>query len=117
MKNTEPYREERPWGSFTQFTHNEQTTVKILSVKPGEQLSVQYHKNRSEFWYIVGGNGTIIIDEKEIPAVPGEYHVVPKGAVHSIRGGEEQLQILEIAYGDFDENDIVRISDKYNRAP
>lgn len=40
------YKEERPWGNFERFTHNEISTVKILTVNPNEELSLQYHHNR-----------------------------------------------------------------------
>jgi len=43
-----PYTEQRPWGSFTQYSDNEQTTVKLLDVKPGIRLSYQYHDHRDE---------------------------------------------------------------------
>ena len=41
---TKPFEVEidhRPWGKFTQFSHNQETTVKIIEVKPKQQLSVQ----------------------------------------------------------------------------
>ena len=110
-----PYIEERPWGKFIQFTHNEPSTVKILVVNPGEELSLQYHERREEFWHVISGNGKLIIGENELDIVPGKNYLVPRGAQHTIRGGSEGVQVLEIATGDFDEDDIVRLKDKYHR--
>ena len=47
------FQEERPWGNFRQFSHNELSTVKIISINPNSSLSLQYHNNRSEFWKII----------------------------------------------------------------
>ena len=109
------YREERPWGRFEKFTDNATSTVKILIVDPGEQFSLQYHHKREENWRVLSGNGTIQIGEDKLPAEPGKDYYVPKGAVHQATGGTEPLVILEIAFGHFDENDIVRLQDKYQR--
>jgi len=54
IKNTEF----RPWGSFTLFALNEKCTVKILKVK--EQLSLQSHKNREEFWHVIDGKVEVL---------------------------------------------------------
>ena len=43
----------RPWGNFKQFVKNKECTVKILSVKKNETLSLQKHKEREEFWYFL----------------------------------------------------------------
>lgn len=111
-----PHSEERPWGTFIQFTNNEPSTVKIIIVQPGEELSLQYHNHRSEFWYVLSGNGTFVTDDTELAAQPGTYHIVPTHAKHRIKGGSEELRVLEIAFGDFDEDDIVRLQDKYDRS-
>lgn len=46
---------ERPWGRFDQFATNEQVTVKIITVEPGQRLSLQRHHRRSELWTILDG--------------------------------------------------------------
>src|SRR6185437_16374332 len=45
--------DERPWGSFDQFTKDERVTVKIITVAPEKRFSLQYHERRSEFWRII----------------------------------------------------------------
>ncbi len=106
---------ERPWGSFCQFTQNENTTVKIISVKPNSILSLQYHQNREEFWYIISGHPIITIGENKIDAKIGDEFFINKMQKHQIEAKEEPVQFLEISYGDFDEGDIVRLEDKYGR--
>ena len=106
----------KPWGCFEQFTHNEQTTVKIIFIEKESSLSLQYHKNRSEFWHILAGSPVITIGDKKINAKPGDDFMIEKMEHHQIEAKEDTVQLLEIAYGDFDENDITRLEDKYGRA-
>ncbi len=116
MKSLEPYREERPWGEFVKFTENTSSTVKILTVKPGEAFSLQYHHKRDEFWRIISGNGMIQIGNSKHEAKPGMDYFIPRETNHRIEGGTEPLIILEIALDEFDENDVVRIEDRYGRS-
>lgn len=107
--------ENRPWGNFVEYTHNEVTTIKILTVNPGQELSLQYHAHRKEFWRILKGNPSIVIGEKKVETKPGDEFEVSEGAQHQISAGKDGAEILEISFGDFDEQDIVRIKDKYGR--
>lgn len=109
-------KDERPWGFFERFTLNEQSTVKIITVKPEAALSLQTHKNREEFWHIIQGTASVTIGEEVRAAQAGDNFFIPKGALHRIVGGKEGCTFLEIAYGEFDESDIVRVEDVYGRA-
>ena len=46
MQSPKPYREQRPWGEFVEFTRNTPSTVKLINVNAGESLSLQSHENR-----------------------------------------------------------------------
>lgn len=107
--------DDRPWGFFDQFTHNEASTVKIIAVAPGKRLSLQTHEHRSEFWHIISGAGIATIDTQEHVAVAGDEFEVPAGTKHRLTAGKEGLKILEIAFGNFDENDISRLEDDFGR--
>ncbi len=106
---------ERPWGNFRQFTNNSSSTVKIINVKPKEVLSLQSHNHRAEFWYIIKGSGTVQIGENMIEVIAGDEFEILVGEKHRLGGGENGIQVLEIAIGDFNEEDIVRYEDKYKR--
>ncbi len=108
--------EQRPWGSFEQFTHNEISTVKILDVKAGEKFSLQYHNNRDEFWKVIEGNPTIIIGDEEKISKEGEEFFIFKKTKHRIQANEKDAKVLEISFGVFDEHDEVRLEDAYGRA-
>jgi mannose-1-phosphate guanylyltransferase/mannose-1-phosphate guanylyltransferase/mannose-6-phosphate isomerase len=110
-----PYQENRPWGLFREFTKNEKSTVKIITVNPNEELSLQTHKNRDEFWHIISGSGFITRGVDRIKTNPGDEFFIPRTTEHRISASTEGIKILEIATGDFDENDITRLSDRYGR--
>ena len=109
------YQEERPWGFFRRFTHNIKSTVKIISVKPNEDLSLQSHKKREEFWRVIKGSGIFRIGENKYNVETGNEQYIPLETKHQIKAGEDGLEVLEIALGDFDEDDIIRYEDKYGR--
>jgi mannose-1-phosphate guanylyltransferase/mannose-1-phosphate guanylyltransferase/mannose-6-phosphate isomerase len=115
MTKSDVFQVERPWGNFRQFTHNESSTVKIVTVKPNEILSLQSHKHRSEFWHVISGSGTVQIGEIKKDIVAGDEHEIKVGEKHRLGGGSKGIQVLEIAYGDFDESDIIHYEDKYGR--
>lgn len=106
----------KPWGSFTQFTHNEKSTVKILELKPGELLSLQSHQKRAEFWYVLEGHPTIVLNKKVRKYKCGESVKFGPGVRHRIiNKTKKKIKVLEIATGHFDEKDIIRYEDKYRR--
>jgi len=108
--------DERPWGRFDQFTQNQRSTVKILTVEPGQRLSLQRHARRSEFWVVVDGPVDVTVGEDMWSAVEGDHIWVPAGAVHRLgNSGSGRARILEIGFGDFDEDDIERLEDDYSR--
>lgn len=110
-----PFTDKRPWGYFRQFTLNEPTTVKILSVDPSQELSLQSHEHRREFWRVITGSPTLTIGDKKIVAQPGDEFMVEIGQKHRIATTDTPVIILEISYGKFDEDDITRYEDRYGR--
>jgi mannose-6-phosphate isomerase-like protein (cupin superfamily) len=109
------YVEERPWGRFEQFCHNETCTVKIISVNSGAELSLQYHNHRDEFWRIIEGKAIIVIGADEREAKAGDEFFIPRKTNHQIKTTDSSAKIMEISFGNFDESDIVRLKDIYGR--
>jgi len=113
------FDEERPWGSFEVLKDEEDYKVKVLTINKKSSLSKQYHEKRDEQWTVVAGAGIVEIDGAEMLCNVGDTFFVPKGAIHRIRNGglARDLVIIEVQTGEsFDEEDIVRLEDKYGRA-
>ena len=107
---------ERPWGRFERFVENQRVTVKIITVEPGHRLSLQRHGHRAEMWRALDQPVTAEVDGDMQTLEPGETVLVPSGAVHRLGNtGTQPARILEIAFGDFDEDDIERLEDDYQR--
>lgn len=115
MQPPKPYRETRPWGNFVEYTKNSPCTVKIITVDPGQAFSLQTHSKRDEFWRVISGTGTITIGESSVTVTPGGEHFVPRGSKHRIESADQPVVILEVSFGEFDEDDIERLEDRYGR--
>ncbi len=116
MKNLDIESVRKPWGRFTRYALNQKCTVKIITVEKGQSTSLQSHKNRDELWVALDEGIRAELGSRVIPMVPGESITIPRGSKHrlsSIRGG---ARVLEVSFGDFDEEDIIRYVDKYGRA-
>ncbi len=113
---------QRPWGTFEQFTNNELSTVKIIEIEAGKRLSLQSHQHREEWWIALDDGVVAEIDDVQKILKKGEQIFVPKGskhrlccAAHSFDSSAEKVRVLEIAFGEFDEEDITRYEDDWGR--
>jgi len=109
----------RPWGFYRSLLTTAFTQAKILSVAPGQELSLQKHFRREEYWTVVRGEGSFRLDDDRYTVRRGFTVHIPREAVHWIRNTHptEALILVEVQAGDyFGEDDIVRLSDKYHRA-
>ncbi len=111
----EPQTTIKPWGEFREYAHNEQVTVKTLLVKAGECISLQQHAHREEFWRVLSGTPRITIGESVVEAVAGDEFTISAATQHRIEALGGDAELLEIARGIFDEEDIVRLEDSYGR--
>ncbi len=109
------YVEDRPWGKFERYIENEKCTVKILYLKPNSQTSLQYHSKRDEWWKVIKGTIKIHVNDNEYGLTENDSFYISRGSKHRMINLENPSIILEISTGDFDEGDIVRLKDIYNR--
>ena len=107
----------RPWGSFEQLDAGEGYQVKRLSVKPGEALSLQKHRHRSEHWVVVRGRAKVTRGDEERILGENESIDIPVGTIHRLANpGSDPLEVIEVQSGSYlGEDDIVRLEDRYNR--
>jgi mannose-6-phosphate isomerase-like protein (cupin superfamily) len=103
--------ESRPWGRFEKFHENKPCTVKLICVNANSRLSLQHHNKRSEFWKVIKGTAMVELDGRNIVLTEGETLSIPRQARHRVGALDSECAILEIAYGRFKENDIVRIEE------
>jgi mannose-6-phosphate isomerase len=111
-------RVEKPWGYELIWALTDVYCGKVLFVKAGASLSLQFHKEKDESWYVQSGRaklelgnvGQAVLDEEVIG--PGTaFHYEP-GTVHRVTAVEDTT-ILEVSTPHLD--DVVRLEDKYGR--
>jgi mannose-1-phosphate guanylyltransferase/mannose-6-phosphate isomerase len=109
----------RPWGTYTVLEEAPGFKMKRIEVKPGASLSLQLHHRRSEHWVVVRGTAHVTCGERVYDVPQGESTFVPVETRHRLENrGTEMLAIVEVACGDYlEEDDIVRFDDKYGRVP
>ncbi len=111
-------RDERPWGSWEVLYVNTSCAIKRIIVAPGQVLSLQRHRYRSEHWVVIAGRARVTVDDAVFEAAANTAVFIPKMSIHRIEcSGEENLEFIEVQVGDrLDESDIERLDDKYGRA-
>lgn len=119
MSNSFKYiqKELRPWGEFYVIADEKNYKIKRIEVNIGSRLSYQYHFGRSELWLIIQGSAKITIDGIEKTYNVGESITIPVKSKHRVENHSNQkLVFIEVQHGEyFDENDIVRLKDDFNR--
>jgi mannose-6-phosphate isomerase len=107
----------KPWGHETIWAHTERYAAKILFIKAGHKLSIQYHNRKDETVYLLSGEILYSVDTdgalRDVGLRPGESFRVTPGTVHTMEAVTD-CQLLEASTPDLD--DVVRLSDRYGRA-
>lgn len=112
-----PVRVDKPWGHELIWAHTERYVGKILHVKAGERLSLQYHRVKDETIHVLSGELRFIVEENgslvEHVMKPGaSYHIRPN--IRHRMVAITDCDILEASTPELD--DVVRIDDEYGRA-
>lgn len=107
---------ERPWGSFRQYANNRESTVSLMTVLPGQRLSLQSHTGRAELWIVIDDGAVVQVGGQERACKAGEEIWIPVNARHRLTcGGNQSVRVLEVAFGNWQQDDIQRYADDYQR--
>lgn len=104
---------QKPWGKEVWWAVTGRYVGKVLVVRAGHQLSLQYHKEKLESMLFLQGTGKVILGETEVDAKPGLVVTITPGTVHRIKA-ESDLAVVEVSSPELD--DVVRVEDSYGRA-
>ena len=110
-------RTERPWGWYETVSEVPGNKVKRIRVYPGQQLSLQRHRQRAEHWVVVLGTARITVGERVVDMAAGQHVDIAVGEVHRLANlTGEPVEIVEVQFGTYlGEDDIVRLQDDYGR--
>ena len=115
----EPRRVDKPWGYELIWAVADDYVGKVLFVKAGHSLSLQFHREKDESWLVHAGRaklelgeaGESILNEEIIG--PGAAFHYPPGTVHRVTALDDTT-ILEVSTPHLD--DVVRLEDSYGRS-
>jgi mannose-6-phosphate isomerase len=107
---------ERPWGSFKQFANNRDCTVSLMTVLPGQRSSLQSHTGRAELWIVIDDGAVVQVGEQEQLHKAGDEIWIPANEKHRLScKGNQPVRVLEVAFGNWQQDDIRRYEDDYDR--
>lgn len=107
---------ERPWGSFRQYAHNAPCTVSLMTVLPGQRLSLQSHLGRAELWIVLDDGARVQVGESVRECGAGEEIWIGAGERHRLScPGDRPVRVLEVAFGNWQQADITRYEDDFDR--
>jgi mannose-6-phosphate isomerase len=114
----EPRRVEKPWGHELIWALADDYCGKILFVRAGESLSLQFHREKDESWYVLDGRAELELGspgqgslDSEVIG-PGSAFRFRPGTVHRVRALED-TRVIEVSTPQLD--DVVRLEDVYGR--
>ncbi|MCW2965452.1 MAG: glucose-phosphate adenylyltransferase related protein [Actinomycetia bacterium] len=109
---------EKPWGHELIWAVTDIYVGKVLFVKAGHSLSLQFHRQKDESWFVQSGRAKLELGEagegvlkEEVIAAGAAFHY-PPGTVHRVTAIEDTT-ILEVSTPQLD--DVVRLEDAYGR--
>jgi len=114
----QPRKVEKPWGYELIWAEGERYVGKVLFVKAGESLSLQFHRVKDESWLVQGGRAKLELGSagdavlKEEVIGPGATFRFRPGTVHRVTALEDTT-IVEVSTPELD--DVVRLEDQYGR--
>ena len=105
-----------PWGAHDVLGKNPDL-VKLITIMPGQRLSLQSHQYRTEVWAaprpgLRGSKAGV-----EFDLLVGHTYIIPQGMKHRLWNPTDQiLSVVELIYGEYDPEDITRYEDDYGRS-
>ena len=106
----------KPWGHETIWAHTDRYVGKILHIKAGQALSVQYHNRKDETVHLLSGELIYRVklgaELEDMHLKAGESFRICPGTIHQMEAVTD-CDVLEASTPDLD--DVVRISDRYGR--
>jgi mannose-6-phosphate isomerase len=106
----------KPWGHETIWAHTERYVGKILHIKAGHELSVQYHNKKDETVYLLSGQLTYRVKNgdtlEDMHLEIGQSFRLTPGTIHQMVAVTD-CDVLEVSTPELD--DVVRLADKYGR--
>lgn len=110
---------DKPWGYEVIWANSDRIAGKMLYIRKGHRLSLQYHNKKEEAIYVMQGNLVLVTAEKDtgkqteqVLAQGSSHHIFP-GDIHRFEARESDVVLVEVSTPEL--YDVVRIEDDYKR--
>jgi mannose-6-phosphate isomerase len=117
MPDSLPRKIEKPWGFELLWAYTPKYAGKLIFVRKGHRLSLQYHENKDETIFVYQGRVLVELgrDDKRESAVlqPGQQRRISPGVVHRFEAVEDAI-FFEVSTPELE--DVKRLEDDYGRA-
>jgi mannose-6-phosphate isomerase-like protein (cupin superfamily) len=116
-RQVSPRKVEKPWGWELVWAEAEDYVGKLLFVRAGESLSLQYHELKDESWLVQEGRARLELGDvggelEVFEIAPGDAYRFRPRTVHRVTAIEDLL-VIEVSTADL--TDVVRLADEYGR--
>lgn len=110
-------RVDKPWGHELRFVRTERYAGKVLFIRAGSQLSLQYHRVKDEAFFVESGSLELVLgadsDRRVVRLEAGASWHLTAGTVHRFRAVTD-CTLFEVSTPELE--DVIRIEDDYGRA-
>ena len=105
----------RPWGDIHMVVRNQQCSVDLTHVKPGERASLHSHQVRTELFHFMDDGAYLEVDGQVYRPKAHEEHVMYPGMKHRFWADETDFRMLVVCFGEWTVEDQERHEDDYGR--
>jgi len=115
----DPRRIEKPWGHELVWAHTDEYVGKLLFIRAGEALSLQFHEEKDETLFLMEGEirlelGAGVQSLQPVELLQGQSIRIPPGVLHRMTAVTD-CTLFEASTSELE--DVVRVRDRYGRAP
>ncbi|MCP4263190.1 MAG: hypothetical protein GY774_37630 [Planctomycetes bacterium] len=108
-------KSERPWGDVYMVVRNQECSVDLTFVRPGERASLHSHQIRYELFHFLDDGAHLELDGQiHHPNTHDEFLIEP-GVKHRFWAEDKPFRMLVVSFGKWEAEDQCRHEDDYDR--
>jgi mannose-6-phosphate isomerase-like protein (cupin superfamily) len=106
-------RVDKPWGYEEWWARTDAYVGKIIFIRDGHRLSLQYHRVKDESLRVLSGTLTLVYDDQILVLPEGSSKHIPPGTLHRMEARSGDVMLVEVSTPQVE--DVVRVQDDYAR--
>ena len=106
---------QRPWGDIHMVVRNQNCSVDLTKVKPGERASLHSHAIRHELFHFLDDGAVLEIDDEIFHPKAHDEFLLKPGQKHRFWAEDKIFRMLVVSFGEWKAEDQIRHDDDYGR--